>query len=108
VTFDEYSALASVTAPDLDTDGMLLNGALGLVGEAGEVADLVKKYYFQGHVLPRVGTKLELGDVLWYVALTARAIGCTLEEVAAANIEKLRARYPDGKFDAERSRNRGG
>lgn len=47
----------------------------------------------------------ELGDVLWYCAELAVGLGVTLEDVAAANIDKLRARYPQG-FDAERSRNR--
>ena len=45
----------------------------------------------------------ELGDVAWYLALTADAIGCTLEEVLETNIKKLESRYPDGKFEAGKS-----
>ena len=47
----------------------------------------------------------ELGDVLWYVAVTADAYGLDLDDIAEANIAKLKARYPEG-FDTARSRNR--
>lgn len=77
--------------------------ALGLAGEAGEVADLVKKYRHHGHDLDVDAMRLELGDVLWYIASMADAVGLRLEEVAAANIAKLEARYPDG-FDEARSK----
>jgi NTP pyrophosphatase (non-canonical NTP hydrolase) len=74
---------------------MLQNG-LGLAGEAGEVADLIKKWAFHGHPMDDEKLKKELGDVLWYIAGVATAAGITLEEVATANIAKLLARYPDG------------
>lgn len=83
----------------------LSNGALGLAGEAGEVADLLKKHLFHGHPLDRDKLKDELGDVLWYVATLATTLGIGLDEVAEHNINKLRARYPEG-FDHERSLNR--
>ena len=78
---------------------------LGVAGEAGEVADLVKKEYYHGH--PRNYAKMleELGDTLFYVAVTAHYYGFTLEDVARANNEKLQARYPNG-FESERSINR--
>lgn len=75
---------------------------LGVAGEAGEVADLIKKHVGHGHPLDVSKLKYELGDVLWYVAALADICGLTLDDVAAANIEKLRARYPDG-FSSERS-----
>ena len=81
---------------------MLTNGALGLCGEAGEVGDLVKKHLFQGHELNREKIIDELGDVAWYIAETAYALGVDLETVLAGNIEKLKKRYPEG-FSAERS-----
>jgi len=107
MTFDEYSALAAVTAPDVSWRDAILNAVLGMEGESGEVCDLVKKHLFQGHELDDDRVKEELGDTLWYIDAMARANGFTLEEVALANIEKLQARYPDGRFDSERSRNRG-
>lgn len=70
--------------------------ALGIAGEAGEVADLVKKHIGHGHPLDVEKLKRELGDVLWYVAGLAELHGLWLSEVATANIEKLETRYPNG------------
>ena len=83
----------------------LINGCLGLAGEAGEVCDIVKKYMFQGHNLETQKVVDELSDVLWYVALTAQGIGCDLDSIMEHNINKLKKRYPNG-FEAERSINR--
>lgn len=69
---------------------------LGLTGEAGEFADLVKKHLFHGRPLVLEKAAKELGDTLWYLAMAADALGLSLSEVATLNIEKLRARYPDG------------
>ena len=88
-----------------DTYPRLFNGLMGLNGEAGEAIDLVKKATFQGHKLDKVHLAKELGDVLWYVSLSADAIGWTLENVMKANLKKLAARYPSG-FDSEKSRHR--
>lgn len=81
---------------------MLTNGALGLCGESGEVADMVKKCLYQGHTLDIPKVVKELGDVAWYLAVASYAIGYDLEKVLAMNVEKLRKRYPDG-FSADRS-----
>lgn len=70
--------------------------ALGLCEEAGEVAGVVKKHVFHGHELNRDKLVEELGDTLWYLDQLACSFGITLEEVAGANIEKLRKRYPSG------------
>lgn len=83
----------------------VLNGIMGMNGEAGECIDLLKKYYFQGHDLDIDHLTKEIGDVLWYVAISADAIGYTLEEIMQLNIDKLKTRYPDG-FETERSINR--
>lgn len=98
----DYQKLAMRTAGD---GVSIINAALGLCGEAGEVADIVKKATFQGHELDKERICEELGDVLWYVALAAEAMETTVEELMRQNIEKLKRRYPDG-FDPERSRNR--
>lgn len=85
--------------------GELLNGALGLTGEAGEVADSIKKTIFHGHKMDYDGLVKELGDVCWYLALLCHAIDVPLEEVMIRNIEKLKKRYPEG-FSESASINR--
>ena len=106
MTLTEYARLAQRTSNGgLDAKGHLFNGVLGLAGEAGECADLVKKCYFQDARPIHDALIDELGDVMWYVAETAAALGVSLEEVAARNVEKLKKRFPDG-FDPERSLHR--
>ena len=91
--------------PQLSEKDVLINGVMGLCGESGELIDLVKKHLAQGHPLDKEKLAKELGDVAWYVAETAYAIGYPLEEILRMNIDKLKARYPDG-FDPEKSMNR--
>lgn len=106
LTPNEYQKLAMRTSnKELRPVEHLINGALGLAGEAGEVADLVKKTLFQGHKLDPEHIAKECSDVFWYLAETATAIGYDLETIMRMNIEKLEKRYPNG-FDAERSQNR--
>ena len=106
MTINEYQAEAMRTASGTDNRlPMIINGVLGLAGESGECADLVKKHLFQGHVLDKEHLAKELGDVAWYLAVSAQAIGYDLETILMMNVDKLRTRYPDG-FEAERSRNR--
>lgn len=107
MTANEYQAEALRTASGMNYEnfGMLINAALGIAGEGGEVADLIKKATFQGHELDTAHVAKELGDVAWYLAVGAYAIGYDLDTVLRMNVEKLRARYPDG-FDAERSLHR--
>lgn len=105
-TLDDYQDDAMRTAgAALDESHGLVLSALGLTGESGEFADLIKKHVYHGHELDRDKAAKEIGDVLWYVARAARAIGLSLEEVATRNVTKLRERYPEG-FTNERSRNR--
>ena len=84
----------------------LIDGAMGMCGEAGEASEIIKKYAFQNHMLYVEHLASELGDVLWYVAYTADTIGYPLSRIMEINQEKLQSRYSDGKFNAERSRNR--
>lgn len=111
MTLDKYQQHALRTARVNEDDKLnaldFARDALGVAGEAGEVADIVKKVVGHGHALDADKVNKELGDVLWYVAVLAHRVGFTLEEVAKANVEKLRARYPEG-FDPERSKNRTG
>lgn len=108
LTANDYQRMAMRTAGEYEADyDKLRNAAYGLNGEAGEVIDLLKKHEFQGHELPDEKLIDECGDVLWYCALLADALGFTLEQVMNRNIDKLRKRYPDG-FDKNRSINREG
>lgn len=103
--FAEYQAQAARTAGMSQANGRLAVAALGLTGEAGEVAELVKKHLGHGHELEQWKVVNELGDVLWYVAEVCNALGISLDDVADINVRKLQNRYPAG-FDPERSRNR--
>lgn len=106
MTINEYQGLAMRTSnKDLSKEDHLLNGVLGLCGESGEIADLIKKTRMQGHPMDIEHIAKELGDVCWYIAETATAIGCDLETIMKMNIEKLKKRYPTG-FDTERSQHR--
>lgn len=84
----------------------VLYAAIGMCGEAGEVSELVKKYAYHGRPIDTEHLARELGDVLWYVSYMADLFGYSLGKIMAMNQEKLAKRYPDGKFDADRSRNR--
>lgn len=106
MTLDEYESAATRTMNRAITETeRLLDAAAGLAEESGEILGLVRKHAFQSHALQREKLEIELGDALWCLAVTARSAGMTLEQVAAANVAKLRARYPDGYSD-EASRER--
>jgi len=92
--------------PDVPENGpaeLLVNAALGLCGEAGEFADLVKKHRHQGHPLDRERLSRELGDIAWYLAAGCLALDLDLSAVLRANLAKLEARYPGGTFSTAAS-----
>lgn len=102
----KYQELAMRTAPEgMYPDDLTLNAALGLAGEAGEFADIVKKYQFQGHQIDNAHLAKELGDILWYVAMGCEGLGISMDDIMELNIAKLKNRYPNG-FDSERSQHR--
>lgn len=106
MTINEYQQLALRTAPKISEPSQrLLNGLMGLNGEAGEAIDILKKHLFQGHWLDSEHIAKELGDVAWYLAVSADALGYKLEDIFENNIRKLKDRYPEG-FDPKRSINR--
>lgn len=101
MTLEEYEQFAARTLnQSLTREQRLLDATAGLAEEAGETLGLVRKHLFMGHPLDRVRVATELGDALWCLTTAAGALGVSLEEVARANIAKLRTRYPDGYSDA--------
>lgn len=85
--------------------GGVLNGCLGLSGEVGEFNDMVKKSIFHEKPLDVDHAKKEIGDVMWYIAMICHSFGWNLDEIMQMNIDKLKARYPDG-FSVENSLHR--
>lgn len=106
LSMGEYQELAGRTSgAGEDGNKRKIIAALGLAGEAGEFANLIKKLTAHGHSIPNSHLAEELGDVMWYLAEAASACGLDLNQIAQENIDKLRDRYPEG-FSQEKSINR--
>lgn len=98
--FSQYAALAVRTEKVLPTMvERLVHASLGLATETGEVTTEVKRAAIYGKPVDTEHVAEELGDLLWYIALAANAIGADLDAIAAANIEKLRIRFPEKYSD---------
>ena len=107
MTFQEYQKQAlSFLNPEIKQKQLLNLAALGLNGEAGQVADYWKKVKYHNHKMDNDTMIKQLGDVLWYIALLCDALDTNISDVMEKNIIKLKTRYPNGKFESERSRNR--
>lgn len=92
----EYQKLAAKTiGKHASYWNMVSEAAMGMCSESGEVAGLIKKSIYQGQRLEKEHVKEELGDVLWYAFEMMTVMDFTPEEVMAANVEKLKARYPE-------------
>jgi len=79
---------------------------LGVAGEAGDVASCIKKTIY--HKNEQIaGIKENLGDTLWYITAICNYYGWSLEEVINENMEKLKARYKEGKFKVEHAKRNG-
>lgn len=106
MTIKEYQKLSTRTLnKDLEKGNQLVNMILGINGEVGELTDLFKKYWFQGHDLNRYWVVGELGDIMFYIINLCTLLGIDMEDVLETNVLKLRKRYPDG-FSCEKSINR--
>ena len=104
MTLDDYQRAALRTVnPALTTEERVLDAAMGLAEEAGEVLGLVRKRIFQQRDPGRDRLVEELGDTLWCLAVAADALGLSLGEIAATNMRKLERRHPTG-FDTSDSR----
>ena len=87
----------------------LLTAAVGISAEGGEFMEIVKKIIFQGKPANEDNLehlKIELGDVMWYVAQACVALGVSFDDVIETNVKKLMKRYPGGDFDVYYSENR--
>ena len=73
----------------------LLHGSCGIVTEAGELLDVMKKHIFYGKEIDTVNIVEEIGDLMWYSAIILDELGVEFEDVMDKNINKLRARYGD-------------
>ena len=103
---NEYSTLALRTAAQRSTKDLMVEAAMGIGGEGGEVVDIVKKVFFYGKELDRQHLIEELSDLAWYTNLMIHTLGTTWGEVFETNIRKLEARYPDLRFNEDHAINR--
>ena len=103
----EYQELCKKTAKEFEnpTEGIMTWG-LGLTGETGDIAGCIKKTFVHDND-QREGIKENLGDALWYMAMMCTFFNWDMEEVLNQNIEKLKARYPKGKFTIEDAKRKG-
>jgi NTP pyrophosphatase (non-canonical NTP hydrolase) len=105
MTFEEYQKKAEITVIYPDKGHNLVYTVLGLVGESGEVAEKVKKVIRDKKgIIDKEDKELlakELGDVLWYLAMSSQELGTSLEQVAELNIKKLQDRYKRKKMHGQ-------
>jgi len=96
-TWNDYEADVDRTIPRELTFGQrIVNFALGLAGESGEVTELIKKSRFHDQPVSMERLEEELGDVLWYTVALAISFNIPLSRVVRRNVEKLKKRYPNG------------
>lgn len=104
-TFDEYQQEARQTAQYPSIGHNIIYPTLGLTGEAGEVADKVKKLFRDrnGDLNAKYRQEIakEIGDCLWYISAMADEVGYSMGEIAAMNIKKLADRKDRGKLGGE-------
>ena len=100
MTFDEYQQASRKTALYPDVDHNIVYPTLGLCGEAGEVAEKIKKVLRDRSGMmdeeTRRAIKGEIGDVLWYASQLASELGMSLDDIARHNLEKLFSRKDRG------------
>lgn len=101
----EYQELCKKTAKRFENPKTeILTWGLGITGEAGDVASCIKKTFAHGND-QRAGIRENIGDAMWYAAMICNFFGWNLEELLNENIEKLKARYPQGFTENDAKRN---
>lgn len=106
--FDIYNESTNdqcILGSDPDVTVNILHGALGIVTEAAEIADAVKKSIFYGKSFDLVNLQEEIGDCFWYLAILAHEANMSFEDIMKQNIAKIRVRYPE-KFTERDALNR--
>lgn len=105
MTFNEYQKLSERTiSKKLRMKEKILHSLFGMTAEIGELHGIFQKVY-QGHVADETHMKKEIGDLLWFIAEFCTTNGWKFDEIAEMNVDKLKARYPEG-FEEERSLHR--
>lgn len=105
LTGNEYQKLAARTInPALNCIQQEAHALHGMAGEIGEIHSIYQKNY-QGHKGDYDHLKKELGDLLWFVAEYCTALGWNMEDIMQLNVDKLKARFPEG-FEIDKSLNR--
>lgn len=105
MTGNEYQVLAARTInKNLSKKEQGKHALHGMVGEIGELHSIYQKKY-QGHEFDEVHAKKELGDLMWFIAEYCTAHNWDLDDIMTMNINKLKARFPDG-FETDKSLNR--
>ena len=99
-----YRTLIKKTLSSLETEfDDQLHMVLGIVTEAGELADIYKKTFAYGKPFDEIAVVEELGDLMWYVMNLVNLLDLDFNKILETNIEKLKSRYPEGYFDSQRA-----
>lgn len=101
--YQREAARTLIDGPDFEispNNQMIIWNALGLAGEAGEIANSVKKMILHQHGIDIPKLQEELSDCCWYIAALCTKLGISLDDVLSQNIAKLHTRYPDGYSSA--------
>ena len=102
----EYQCQATRTInTSLEKEQNISNMIFGILGEGGEIADHLKKHFYQGHSLDVKHLEEEIGDLMWYIVNLATIYDLSMETILDKNIEKLHKRYKVG-FTKRESINR--
>lgn len=96
ISYEQF--VTRTVAPMGDLPSNLAHMALGVCGEAGELADAIKKSFAYKKELDIANVVEEMGDTEWYLAGMRQLLGIKRDDVLAANVAKLKLRYPDGEF----------
>jgi NTP pyrophosphatase (non-canonical NTP hydrolase) len=94
--------IARLTNP---TIARLIHATMGIVTEAGELTDMLKKHLFYGKPLDMINAAEEVGDSMWYIGLAIDIMKTTMNDIMSTNIQKLKIRYPE-KFTENNALNR--
>ena len=96
MTYGQFVDATTGASASEDPEKALMVAGLGVAGESGEIADIIKKHVTYGNELDRGKLVEEMGDAYNYLQFLANQIGVTLQDCRMSNREKLMVRYRDG------------